>query len=239
MEYIRWSDRPIPRDVAYDLEFTFRVHGMGINMAANFDASPTQMLPIYREEFPGALAPARWGLIPFWFKGKPGDLKATHNATAERIDTAPSYREAFKQRRCLVPMNGFYEWQEQPDGSKIRHYVKLADRRMFTCAGIWDEWQAPDGTKVRSFAIVTCPANELMAKVYHRKSKEPRMPVILDSDGEVEWLDRDIYDDLDQKTRWKAVLKPFPADAMVAYPVKSRAAKPEDLIVPIGPVVKP
>lgn len=230
------SDRRPPRAVERELRWTVEFMGVGIDMVPNFDASPTQMLPIYRE-VPDldALAPARWGLVPFWWRGKASELHHTFNARAETVDTSKAYRDPFRRRRCLVPMNSFYEWQETPFG-KVRHLVRVAGAEVFGCAGIWDEWTQPDGTQLRSFSIVTCPANELMTVVHYRRGKEPRMPVILAGADLSHWSDPDAGS---EPAALKALLKPFPSEAMIACPVRSRADQHADLLEPIGPPVRP
>ena len=104
----------------------------------------------------------RWGLVPFWAK----DIKvgfANINAKAEGIETKPAFREAFARRRCLVPVDCFYEWKKLGNG-KQPYAVGLADRRLMALAGLWETWRSPAGERVRSFAIVTTAANELLRR---------------------------------------------------------------------------
>lgn len=118
----------------------------------------------------------------------------------------------------------------------MRHLVRVAGAEVFGCAGIWDEWTQPDGTQLRSFSIVTCPANELMTVVHYRRGKEPRMPVILAGADLSHWSDPDAGS---EPAALKALLKPFPSEAMIACPVRSRADQHADLLEPIGPPVRP
>jgi putative SOS response-associated peptidase YedK len=113
----------------------------------------------------------RWGLVPFWAK----DIKvgfANINAKAEGIESKPAFREAFQRRRCLVPVDNFYEWKKTATG-KQPYAIALADRHLMARAGLWETWRSPAGERVRSFAIITTTPNELCAELHNR------MPVVL------------------------------------------------------------
>jgi len=113
----------------------------------------------------------RWGLVPFWAK----DIKvgfANINAKAEGIENRPAFREAFQQRRCLVPVDNFYEWKKTATG-KQPYALALADRSLMALAGLWETWRSPAGERVRSLAIITTTPNELCAELHNR------MPVVL------------------------------------------------------------
>src|SRR5712675_2626602 len=119
----------------------------------------------------------RWGLVPFWAK----DIKvgfANINAKAEGIESKPAFREAFQRRRCLVPVDNFYEWKKTATG-KQPYAIALADRRLMALAGLWEAWRSPAGERVHSFAIITTMPNELCAELHnrmepvrHRQTKE-------------------------------------------------------------------
>jgi len=110
----------------------------GVNSPPNFNAAPTQRLPVVVQGADGReLRLMTWGLVPAWSKdGKPG--YTTINARAETVDSKPTYRDAFRRRRCLVPADGFYEWQKLPDGGKQPYSIGLADGGLFGMAGIWE-----------------------------------------------------------------------------------------------------
>src|SRR5271165_1523387 len=186
------------------------------NIPANWNAAPTEDLPVVRYDAKAgqrSLDVMRWGLVPFWAK----DIKvgfANINAKAEGIETRPAFREAFARRRCLVPFDCFYDWQKlgkdrQPYG------VGFADRRLMALAGVWETWRSPAGERVRSFAIITTAANALLAPVHDR------MPVILAPETWRAWLGESTTD----PDELKSLLVPYPAEDMVIWPVDKRVGK--------------
>jgi putative SOS response-associated peptidase YedK len=199
------------------------------NIPANWNAAPTEDLPVVRYDAKAqerSLDVMRWGLVPFWAK----DIKvgfSNINAKAETVDTRPAYREAFTRRRCLVPFDSFYEWQKLARETQP-YAVALADRQLMAMAGLWENWRSPAGEVVRSFAIVTTGANTLLAPLHDR------MPVILDCDAWPIWLGEVAAD----KERLKALLAPYPADQMIVWPVDKRVGnvrnKDPGLIEPVS-----
>lgn len=183
------------------------------NFPPNHNAAPTQDLPVVRhnpETQERSLDRLRWGLVPHWAKDLAVGYKMI-NARAEGIETKPSFRQAFQRRRCLVPADGFYEWQRQ--GAKKQPYaIALADGKPMALAGLWENWKSPDGEWVRTFTIVTTRANDLLAGIHDR------MPVILDEADWPAWLGERAagQDDL------LGLLKPYPAAKMTTWPVSDR-----------------
>lgn len=179
---------------------------------------PTDSVPVVISES-GAREAAmmRWGLIPYWANGIP--LKAsTINATVERIDSAPSYRDPWKRgQRCIFVMGGFYEPHLNPDGSKDPFFVHLTDREIFGVAGLWERSRGSDGSQVFSCTLITLPANRLLAEVHNQK---PRMPAVLPAQEEEAWLSGSAADA-------RAALKPYPEEFMVAYRVSRRVNSPK------------
>ena len=183
------------------------------NIPANWNAAPTEDLPVVRYDARAgqrSLDVMRWGLVPFWAK----DIKvgfSNINAKAETVDTKPAFREAFTRRRCLVPFDCFYEWKKL--GKERQPYaVALTDRRLMALAGLWENWRSPAGERVRSFAIVTTAPNALLAALHDR------MPVILAPETWPLWLGERSAD----PDQLKSVLKPYPAEGMVIWPVDRR-----------------
>jgi putative SOS response-associated peptidase YedK len=138
------------------------------NIAASWNVAPTDPLPVVRyngKTGERSLDVLRWGLVPFWSK----DIKvgfANINAKAEGIDTRPAFREAFQRRRCLVPVDNFYEWAKTP-ADKQPYAIALADCGIMALAGLWETWRAPAGEWVRSFAIVTTVPNALCCEIHN------------------------------------------------------------------------
>ncbi len=168
---------------------------------------PTQPVAAVRATEEGrALVLLKWGLIPSWSKGAAIGQKFI-NARAETVAEKPSFRSAFKQRRCLIPASGFYEWRK--DGKRNQPYfVRLRDEELFSFAGLWERWHDPEGEEIETCAIVTTTANEVMQPIHER------MPVILDPSAEEQWLDsRSTPDSL------SALLVPFASERMEVFPV--------------------
>jgi putative SOS response-associated peptidase YedK len=190
---------------------------------------PTDQVPVVVSEGgERTAAMMRWGLIPYWAGGVP--LKAsTINATVERIESAPSYRDPWKRnQRCIFVMAGFYEPHLNMDGSRDPFFVHLNDREIFGVAGLWDRSRRSDGTQLLSCTLITVPANRLLAEIHNEK---PRMPAVLAAEDEERWLSG-------SASEARAVLNPYPEDLMVGYRVSRRvnsARLPNDasLIEPV------
>jgi putative SOS response-associated peptidase YedK len=168
----------------------------------NADLRPTDRAPIIRRSHESTeleCVPARWGLVPLWAK----DLSfGTHciNARSETVATQPSLRGAFKARRCLVPVNAFYEWSG-PKGHRSKWRIRLKDEGIYSLAGLWEWWRDPEsGEGVETYTIITTAANEAIAKLHDR------MPVVLRHEDEERWLD--------PKATEQEVLVPFDSGAM-------------------------
>lgn len=192
----------------------FRFDGPLLNLPPRYNVAPTQDAPVVVRAPEGGrqLTMMRWGLVPSWSKEGPSARFSMHNARAETVAEKPAYRSAFRDRRCLVPADGYYEWEKRPDGRQPYRYT-MSDGSTFAFAGLWDRWKRPDGTMLSSFTIIVTEANALAAQVHDR------MPVILDRDGMDAWMTDSSLADL------LALLKPFPADRMAATPVSRQLNK--------------
>jgi putative SOS response-associated peptidase YedK len=184
------------------------------NFPPSWNVAPTDNLPIVRHNpktGSRSLDLMRWGLVPYWAK----DIKigfSSINAMAETIDTKPAFRDAFTRRRCLVPIDAFYEWQKLDDGKTKQPYaIALADGSLMALAGLWENWKSPSGEWIRSFSIATTMPNELCARLHNR------MPVILARASWPLWLGEESAD----PDRLKALLVPY-AGEMIAWPVSQR-----------------
>jgi putative SOS response-associated peptidase YedK len=144
--------------------------------AARYNIAPTAQVLVIRE---GGGALLRWGLVPRWAKD-PSIGARMNNARAETVAEKPSFREAYRRRRCLIPASGFYEWKLE-DGRKQPYYIHPADGQLFAFAGLWEQWAAPDRT-LETCAIITTESNAKMLAVHER------MPVIVSPGEYSRWL---------------------------------------------------
>ena len=175
-------------------------------MRMSYNVAPSQRATIVRPESGGRVAEdLRWGLIPSWFKDSAIGNK-TINARSETVATTPAYRSAFRKRRCVVPVSGFYEWQPVGEGKRrLPWYITPVDDEPLTFAGLWEEWrESPDAQPLRTFTILTTTPSAMMSRIHHR------MPVVLEVNGLDEWLDPSI-EDVD---RLQALLHPGREDQL-------------------------
>src|SRR5215470_10698528 len=179
----------------------------------SWNVAPTDSLPVVRDDTKAAqrsLDMLRWCLIPYWAK----DMKVGFsdiNAKAEGIEKKPAFGKAFERRRCLVPVDSFYEWKKTATG-KQPYAIALTDRGIMALAGVWENWHSPAGEWVRSFAIVTTEPNELCAQLHNR------MPVVLAPEAWPAWLGEKAAD----QAQLKSLLVPYPSEGMICWPVSAR-----------------
>ncbi len=173
-----------------------------------YNIAPTQQVPVIRTiDNQRHLDHLKWGLIPSWAKD-PSIGSKMINARAETVQEKPSFRTALKHRRCLVPVNGFYEWQHI-EKQKIPYFVKLKGNDPMLFAGLWDHWKSPEGELIESFTIITTSNNELLEPIHNR------MPVILHPSAYDTWLDPSVTSPEDLTP----LLQPYPSGWMETYPV--------------------
>ncbi len=183
-------------------------------MSARFNIAPTQPVAVITNEDPSTLTYHRWGLIPSWSKNtKIGSTLI--NARSESVEEKPSFRTAFKRRRCLIPVDGFYEWKQQSDKNKTPMFIHMKDDSIFAFAGLWEIWNSPEGDEIRTCSILTTDANPFMATIHHR------MPVILPPSEYATWLADDQSPGI-----LRGLLKQYDPDAMAAYEVSKFVNKP-------------
>ena len=154
------------------------------NWQPTWNMAPTQDAPVIRlHPATGArhLDLLRWGLLPHWARGDPKKTRQPINARAETVATLPTFRDAFARRRCIVPIDGFYEWQVGAQG-KQPHAIARVDGRVMALAGIWEGWRGPDGQAIRTYAVVTTTAADALGHLHER------MPVILEEADWAAWL---------------------------------------------------
>jgi len=193
-----------------------------LNILPSYNIAPSQAIAAILENDSDSqreLAFLRWGLIPSWAK----DVKIGYNLINARSETVlekPSFRSAFKHRRCLILADGFYEWQHSEDGKgqKQPYYFRMKDSEIFAFAGLWEVWESKEGDIIKSCTILTTAANQLLEPIHDR------MPVILQPKDYDTWLDRE-----DTKSdRLTSLLTPYSAEEMTAYPVSTKVNSPKN-----------
>jgi putative SOS response-associated peptidase YedK len=151
------------------------------------------LLPIISQQNPNSFSFAKWGLIPSWIKSKEEAESIrlnTLNAKIETIFEKPSFKQAVVSQRCLIPLTGFFEWQQINTKEKQPYFISLKDKNIFSVAGVADSWLNPhDKTVLQTFSILTTEANPLMATIHNTKK---RMPIILTKEAEQLWLNQTI-----------------------------------------------
>jgi len=201
----RYKLEPTPEELR-----SLFLYGEHPNFPPRYNIAPTQPIPIVRlwngrRNF----HLVRWGLVPSWAKEMPKSVLI--NARAETINDKPSFRGGFRHRRCLVPADGFYEWQARRGAPKQPFLIRRRDRKIFAMAGIWEDWLTAEGSELDSCAIVTTVANDTLAPIHQR------MPVILDQGDWDTWLD------VSTSTKAaRSLLKPAANDLMEAVPITTR-----------------
>ena len=184
------------------------------DLSERYNIAPMQNVPIVLEENGRKLQEMHWGLIPSW-ADDPSIGSRMINARAETVSEKPSFRSAFKRRRCLIVADGFYEWKKT-EGGKQPYYLRLKDGGPFGFAGLWESWNVEGGEELRSTTIITTEPNEVAAKVHNR------MPVILPREFHDVWLDPENGD----REELLAMLAPYPAEEMEAYAVSRSVNRP-------------
>ncbi len=183
-------------------------------LTPRYNIAPSQPVAVVREEGGRVLEARRWGLIPSWAKD-PRIGNKMINARAETLLERPAYRQAFRQRRCLIPADGFYEWRRNAAGRQA-FYIRDREHPVFGMAGLWEEWRDPAGKRVGSCTIITTEANPAVASVHDR------MPVILRPADYGAWLDPACR----EPEKLETLLKPWPGDRTHLSPVSDHVNNP-------------
>ncbi|HVO25787.1 MAG TPA: SOS response-associated peptidase [Candidatus Margulisiibacteriota bacterium] len=189
-------------------------HFVNVDFRPRYNIAPSQQVEtIINDGTELRMGPMLWG---YTTSSADKTTPAPINARAESVATMPVFRDAFQRRRCLVVADGFYEWQKN-GGTKTPSFIHLRSQRPFGFAGIWVSTRTPMDQRVGTCAILTCAPNELMAPIHNR------MPVILPRNARERWLDRSA-----DAGELQALLTPFPADEMEAYPVSTLVNSPRN-----------
>ena len=200
--------------------------GLGEERLARYNVAPsTDQLVILNEGGQRVARIHRWGLIPHWAKDAGIGYK-TINARGETVAVKPAFRAALRQRRCLVPASGFYEWKVLA-GGKQPYLIRLKSGALFSFAGLWESWAGPEG-ELRTFTIITTAPNALMARIHDR------MPAIIPLAQYARWLDPALRDPAEIQT----MIASYPAEELQAIPVSSKVSnvrnQSAELIEPAG-----
>ena len=196
--------------------------------APSYNVAPQSVQPavrLGRDTGEREFALMRWGLVPFWAK----DAKigySTINARAEEAANKPAFREALRRRRCLVPADAFYEWERSDPKDRRPFAIALKSGEPYAFAGLWESWRPKEGEPMQTFSILTTDANEVLEPIHNR------MPVILEPRDYDRWLDPEAAERLPTD-----LLRPFPAERMIAWPVSKRVGNVRnddpDLLTPL------
>lgn len=200
-----------------DIIAAFEVDEIACDLEASYNIAPTQPIAVIADE--GGmrrLVTLRWGLIPPWSKD-PTIGNTMINARAETLTQKPSFKQAFKKRRCLIVADGFYEWQKR-ETTKVPLYIRFQSGEPFGFAGLYEYWTSPEGISIGTCAIITTDANDLMRPIHNR------MPVILPKEHHAVWLDPTIEDE----TLLASLLQPFASDELEAYEVSRLVNSPKN-----------
>lgn len=209
-----------------ELQDTFSNYTFPEKFAPRFNIAPSQPVLAIPNDDKFKADFFIWGLIPMWAKD-PSIGSRLINARGETLAEKPSFRGGYKHKRCLILADGFYEWKAfGGKKSKTPYFIHMKDRKPFAMAGLWDSWEGSDGSSIKTCTIITTQPNELMSLIHDR------MPVILHPRDYARWLESAAQ----TPDTLQLLIKPFPADAMSAYPVSTLVNKPAndmpELVVP-------
>lgn len=201
------------------------------SLVPHYNIAPSQEVIVVRQGSEiREIVMLRWGLIPFWAKSEKTGYKMI-NARAETVASKPAYRAAFRQRRCILPASGFYEWKTTDNG-KQPYCIRTNDDLM-AFAGLWEHWQGEGGDSVESCTIIVTEANDKLRPIHDR------MPVILDPVDYEVWLDPEMQD----PDVLKPMLRSYPEEMVTFYPVSRKVGNPSydnpDCIEPLTTELKP
>ncbi|MBK9317172.1 MAG: SOS response-associated peptidase [Acidobacteria bacterium] len=206
----RFTQRHKPEEI----EDRFDVEPIELLQEARYNIAPSQPIAAIRQGEHREMFVCKWGLVPFWAKD-PSIGNNMINAKAETLAEKPSFKRAFAKRRCMIPADGFYEWQKRGKGPSQPFYVRLKAGELFAFAGLWEEWKSPEGEVLTTCTIITVEPNELIAGIHNR------MAMILKPEDEAAWLDPK-----NGIPEIANLLQPYPANLMEAYPISRAVNNP-------------
>jgi putative SOS response-associated peptidase YedK len=187
--------------------YDFEIENNDFELLPNYNVAPGEIMPVITMNSPKRLQNMKWGLIPSWSK----EFKMTFstiNARSEEMGSKPTYRGPLKNKRCLVPSTGFYEW-DRKGKVKVPYLFLLTSRKTFTFAGLYEVWKNVEGQEFKSYTIVTTRANGVVGKIHDR------MPVILSKEDEEKWANNSEY----FPEKLIPLMNPYPDELMDSYRV--------------------
>ena len=187
-----------------------------IKLTSSYNVTPGSYIPAVIQQSPNTVVLMKWGLIPHW--SKEFRVKySTINARAENLSTSPVYRLPYQKQRCLIPANGFYEWQVIDKNIKQPYFIFLKNRSLFSFAGIFDTWKDAEDKVFWTCSLITTAPNDIVRHIHSR------MPVILKIDDEQTWLSLNTQQNILNK-----LLAPYSSTDTEAYPVGLRVNNPKN-----------
>lgn len=181
-----------------------------------YNIAPSQPIAVVPNDGRNQLDFFIWGLIPSWAKD-PKIGSRMINARGETLGEKPSFRSAFKRRRCLILADGFFEWVKMPgEKTKTPHYIQMKSQETFAFAGLWETWWAPDGSEVKTSTIITTEPNPMLSNIHNR------MPVILPKESHQLWLSQGEK----SVSELQHLLTAYPEEEMIHYPVSKIVNSP-------------
>ncbi len=210
---------------ASEIASEFRVQEIFMDLLPSYNVAPTQKVPVVLDDGVYKLISCRWGLVPPWAKDMSFASRMI-NARAETVAEKPSFKKPFRNSRCLVVADGFFEWRKSGD-RKIPVYITMKDEKPFGFAGLTSNWNSPEGEDICTCSIITTEPNSLLKAIHDR------MPVIIDPGDRDGWLDPDLKDN----EALLPMLKPFDPELMTAWEVSTEVNSPRnnspDNIMPV------
>lgn len=191
----------------------FEIVNIEFKLKSNYNVAPGQEMPVVTMNSPKKLSEMKWGLIPFWTKNNINSYKII-NARSEEIGLKPSFARSLRNKRCLIPASGFYEWDKK-SCSKVPYLFTLKSDGNMVFAGLYDVWKGTNGTEICSYTILTTQANMMVGKIHDR------MPVILEKQHWDRWADNSNFDPV-----LLDLLKPFGTGLMSQYKMDKKVNNP-------------
>lgn len=204
------SDRYTLTCTKEDISRRFEIE-MPENFEPSYNAAPTHLLPVITNTGRGGLSYFYWGLMPEWAK-KQSISKKLINVETDMIKEKASYYRAFKNRRCIIPADGFYAWKQVSKKGVVPHRITLKDQPLFSFAGLWEEFEDEEGTSVHTFTLITTPSSSSLEQI------SKKMPAILNTETEKIWLSEEMEDE----DKLISILQPYTDSEIEFYTVSPR-----------------